>query len=122
MLVSARKKSKRPRSFKRRVLTSTIILVCVYLLGTGPALWSRTKVENRKWNKGVIYYVAPVMWLNYQFRDRSMLEKVGALDLLPSDNTRWYGWFESYWSLFGSETLSESRDVTLMLKIKFYSE
>jgi hypothetical protein len=120
--VVARRQNKPPRSLKRKVLLTLLVAACVYLLGTGPALWSRTRVKDRRWKKGVIYYVAPVMWLNYQFRERSTLEKLGALDLLPADDTRWYGWLESYWGFFGQETVSESRKVTLMLKVKFYGE
>lgn len=99
-----------------------LLFVGLYLLGTGPALWSRTRFAERGWNKGVIYYVAPLMWLNHQFRNRSTIEKLGGIDPRPSNKTRWYGWFESYWSLYGAETLSESRKVNLMLKIRFYGE
>lgn len=120
--MASRKKSTRPRSRRRRVFMFVVIVTGLYLLGTGPALWSRTKIDHRSWQKSVIYYVAPLMWLNDQFRAPSTLEKVGAIDLLPSENTFWYRWFESYWGLFGAETRSESRRVALLLKIKFHGE
>jgi hypothetical protein len=109
----------RRKSRKRKLILLLIFSPVIYLLGSGPALWSRSQISNKQWKKGVIYYVAPVMWLNYQLRNRSMIEKVGAIDLTRSDNTQWYDSLETYWSYFGKGTVSEANKITMMLKIKF---
>ncbi|MDB4786432.1 MAG: hypothetical protein P8M30_09530 [Planctomycetaceae bacterium] len=109
----------RRKSRKRKLILLLIFSPVLYLLGSGPALWSRSQISNKHWKKGVIYYVAPAMWLNYQIRDRSMIEKVGVVDLTRSDNTQWYGHLETYWSYFGKGTISEANKITMMLKIKF---
>jgi len=111
------------RRIKSRRRKIKLLLLCspvIYLLLSGPALWSRTMISHKSWRKGVIYYVAPVMWLNYQMRDRSLLEKMGGIDLTRSENTQWYRYLESYWSLFGTGTSSEANKITMMLKIKFH--
>ena len=104
---------------KRKALLALILLPVIYVAGSGPALWSRANIANRGWKKGVIYYVAPLMWLNQTFREPSLIEKIGAVDLTPSRNTGWYDHLEKYWSLFGRDALSEANKITMMLKIEF---
>ncbi len=96
-----------------------LLLPGVYLLLTGPALWSRSVIGNDDWKRGVVYFVAPVMWLDHQFRDRTLVERVGLIDLGRAPHTRGYRWLEKYWSLFGSPTLAEADRVALLLKFKF---
>lgn len=91
----------------------------LYVLGSGPALWSRSQISNKHWKKGVIYYVAPMMWANYQMRQKSMVERVGLVDFTRSDNTQWYQYLEAYWSIYGEKTRSEANKITMMLKLKF---
>lgn len=87
---------RRKKARKRKLFLFLLFSPVLYLLGSGPALWSRTQISNKQWRRGVIYYVAPVMWVNYQLRDRSLVEKVGVIDLTPSDNLEWYSYLESY--------------------------
>jgi|GEM_PF-1362622 hypothetical protein len=110
----------RRKARKRKLILLLMFSPLLYLLGSGPALWSRSQISNKHWRKGVIYYVAPVMWLNYQLRDRSLIEQVGVVDLTRSENTEWYGYLEKYWSYFGKGTVSEAGKITMMLKIKFH--
>ena len=49
-----------------------------------------------------------------------MIEKVGILDLTPSENLPWYNQLEAYWGLFGTGTVSEADKITMMLKYKFH--
>lgn len=111
---------RRKKARKRKLFLFFLFSPVLYLIGSGPAIWSRTQVSNKLWRKGVLYYVAPVMWVNYQFRERSLIEKVGVVDLTHSDNLPWYNYLESYWGLFGKKTQSEATKITMLLKIKFH--
>lgn len=109
----------RNQSRLRKWLLLSLLLPVIYLIGSGPVLWSRTLISHDTYRKGVIYYVAPLMWANYHLREKSLIEKVGIVDLTSSRNTVWYGWLESYWGLFGDRTLHEADRITLILKFKF---
>lgn len=113
------KEREKAASRKRKRILFCLLLPVFYVLGTGPALWSRSHIENKHYRKGVVYYVAPLMWLNHQFRDKSLIEKAGVVDLTRSDDTRWYDGLESYWSWFGNSAVSEANKITMMLKFKF---
>lgn len=108
---------KKPRL--RKWLLLSLFIPVIYLVGSGPVLWSRTLVSNETYRKGVIYYVAPLMWANYQLRDQSLVERMGVPDLTPARNTVWYDCLESYWGLFGDGTLREADRITLLLKFRF---
>jgi hypothetical protein len=112
-------KKGRKTSRLRKCLLLSLLLPIIYLVGSGPALWSRTLISNDTYRKGVIYYVAPLMWANYQMRDQSLVERMGIPDFTAARNTIWYNWLESYWGLFGDRTLNEADRITLILKFKF---
>jgi hypothetical protein len=112
-------KKRRKASRLRKWLLLSLLLPLIYLAGSGPVLWSRTLVSNDAYRKGVIYYVAPLMWANYQLRDKSLVEQAGLPDLTAAPNTFWYDWLESYWGLFGDRTLREADRITLILKFRF---
>ncbi|MBD3674146.1 MAG: hypothetical protein HUJ26_11545 [Planctomycetaceae bacterium] len=120
----ASKKSKtgrrRKTSRQQKLFLFLLFFPILYLAGSGPALWSRTQTSNRQWRKAVVYYVVPVMWANDQFRERSLIERVGSVDLTRSNDRLWYRYLESYWGFFGQDTLTEGRKIALMLKIKFH--
>ena len=110
---------RRKKSRLRRVILLSLWLPVIYLAGSGPVLWSRTLVSHEAYRKGVVYYVAPVMWANYQLREKSIVERFGVPDLTPARNTFWYDWLETYWGLFGDRTLDEADRITLILKFRF---
>jgi hypothetical protein len=121
----SKKKASTPQNRRRKkcrllklVLLSLLIPV-IYLTGSGPVLWSRTLVSNETYRRGVIYYVAPLMWANYRLRNKSFVEQMGVPDLSPAPNTVWYNWLEAYWGLFGDRTLREADRITLILKFRF---
>jgi len=110
---------RRKKPHLRKWVRLSLLLPVIYLAGSGPLLWSRTLISNTTYSKGVIYYVAPLMWANYQLRDKSLVEQLGVPDLSPAPDTFWYDWLESYWGLFGDRTLREADRITLILKFRF---